>query len=1034
MTNMTKLTAAFALCAVLTGCGGGSTGGTDDTPAFGRADPKIEFFPQKPSLLSNRSGFPVDSTSPYFTQANFKITDDNGFPAPGTTIVDLQISNGNIFSLLTSGGWNPTAIRGCAGTASSIATYFFVSGPQAGTAQITASVTAPLTSGMITPDGICTTTTRTGARDVRKTFDYSVNVGPEPFVRLAAVPGRTTLPVNTFNVVATPGSPFVTAVEVTQKTAFGVLVSDGTVQVTVARPDIIQLSVADDPATAVNEFTDLQSTVRPKIVAGKALFYVHSRQRAGTAVVTIQSQDGLTSSGAAIYGNAIELSFTVGSSVAGIANIAITSDRRAVYVNNSNANSVLPIQIRATDDRGESIPDPSPGVNNILLEIVNPNGETLIATNAAGTATEGTSIRTRTSQSIASAVFRAAGRQGSVQIRATGDRSDNNVDNGIQSPIFTTTDVTVSDGKLFDIKITSSVLESLVERRFISTEFRPGANGTPGTAQNGTYGYFITAHATDRLGRPVIPGTVIEFGMIDAPLVGYPTQGSGTFEIAGLDGDPVEGGTRFTAPTGQFTTAGGGAGPGDTLILFGEDNSPIRDLESARLISRINGPTSLDIASSTRFNLNDDSTNGIAVDRGPVVPYVIGRATIGNVSSSRQTTDQFGDVTTTINYPVSKIGHGYIVWARGFGDTPTGQTTPELVTAADPGRFPGAAGANVSLIASPDSIIAGSGSLVLICLKDNFSNPVPAVFVRYGFSKSFGTVDGASTGVVANATGANGCTTALVRATLTGTEDGTISFTANGFPSGAGIVGGGGIVKITKGGGSAQLFAIPGALGGNGGNVTLRLVDGSGNPISGTQVAGSCGAGAGLAVPPGATNAQGETSATITANLNGPTTMLMAECTFSAFGSTAIVRLQGVNTCNLGYSPPPTGCPAIVVPPPPPPQPSRTLTVQLQKADGGVYVSTLPQVQVIGNAGGINCVSTTNPPTNCVGSSIPDSSVVGLTASTGINGVPNAASFCRWTGAPGCVGTQPTVQVLMNTNLTCVAVFSETGPAGCPTF
>lgn len=1013
MISMTKLTAAVLTCAVLAGCGGGSTGGNDDTPAFGRADPKIEFLPQKPSLLSNRGGFPVDSTAPYFTQVNIKISDDNGFPAPGLTIVDMQISNGNIFSLSagSQASWNPNAVFGCNGTSSSIATYYFAAGPQAGTAQVTASVTAPLKSGKIDPTtGVCTTEFQTGARDVRKTFDYTVNPGPEPFVRLAAVAGRTTLPINTFNVPATPGSPFLTAVEVTQKTAFGALINGQQITVSVARPDLLQLSLPETLAT-------LSSSISVDVVAGKALFYVHSRQRAGSAVVNIVGTEGSSSF-------AIDLNFTVGSSIAGIANVAISSDSRPVYVANSNANSVLPIQIRATDDAGESVPDPSPGVNNILLEIVNPNGETLVATNAAGTGVEGTSIRTRTSQSVASAVFRAAARQGLVQIRATADRSDNNVDNGIQAPIFATKGVTISDGKLYDIKITSSILESLVARRFISTEFPAGPNNTPGSGQNGTYGFFVSATATDRQGNPVIPGTQIEFGMIDAPMVGYPTQGSGAFEIAGIDGDPVEGGTRFTAPNGRFTTAGGGAGPGDTLILFGEDSSPIRDLESARLVSRINGSGSLDIASTTRFNLNDDTSPGVAVDRGPVVPYVIGRATIGNVTNSRQT-DQFGVVTTSINYPVSRIGHGFVLWARGLGDTPTGQTTAELVTDADPGRFPGAAGENVSLIASPGSIIAGSGSLVQICLRDQFSNPVPAVFVRYGFSKAFGTVDGASSGVVQNATGADGCTTGLVRATLTDTADGEISFTASGFPSDKGIV------KITKGGGTAQLFAIPGILGGSGGSVVLRLVDGSGNPIPGIQVAGKCDDGAGLAVPPGATNAQGETNASITANLDSAGAVKTSQCEFSAFGSIAIVKLEGVNICGSGYSPPPVGCPPVT---PPPVLPSTTLTVLLQKPDGGVYVPALPQVQVIGNAGGINCVSTVSPPTSCVGSSIPNGSVVALTASTGINGLPNTASFCRWTGAPGCFGSQPTVQVNMTGNLTCVAVFSDTGPAGCPTF
>ena len=1002
MNYIAKLTTAITACAFLAGCGGGSTTGNDDTPAFGRADPKIEFFPQKPSLLSNRSGFPVDQTAPYFTQVNIKITDDNGFPAPGLTIVDMQISNGNIFSISTDAGapYNPAGVFGCNGTSSSIATYYFAAGPQAGTAQITASVTAPLTSGSIS-GGVCRTTTQTGARDVRKTFDYTVNVGPEPFVRLVANAGRTSLPVNTFNVAATPGSPFLTAVEVTQRSAFGALIDGGTISVTVARPDLLQLSLASNLST-------LTSSVTPTLVAGKALFYVHSRQRAGTAGVNIIGTDGGSSFG-------IDVNFTVGSVVAGISNVAITSDTRAVYVANTNGNTVLPLQVRAIDDAGEGAPDAGAGVNNILLEIVNPNGETLVSTNAAGSGVEGTSIRTRTSQSIASSVFRAAARQGLVQIRATADRSDNNVDNGIQAPVFATKGVTVSDGKLYDIKITSSVLDSLVARRFITTEFAAGA-------QNGTYGYFVSASATDRQGNPVLPGTQIEFGMINAPSVGYPTQGSGSFEISGIDGDPVEGGTRFNAPTGQFTTAGGGVGPGDTLILFGEESAPIRDLESARLVSRVLTPGSLDIAATTRFNLNDDSTNAVAVDRGPVVPYVIGRSTIGNVTNTRQT-DQFGVVTTTVNYPVSRMGHVFVLWARGVGETPTGQTTPELVTDADLGAYPGADGDEKELVAAPNKITAGAGSLVQICLKDNLKNPVPAVFVRYGFAKAIGTVDGESTGVVRSATGLNGCTVALVRATLSGTEDGEITFFAIGLSQ---------KVDITKGGGSAQLFAIPGSLGGSGGNVTLRLLDGTGAPIPNVQVAGKCDDKAGLSIPPGSTNQQGETFASITANLDGVGAAGTAKCEFEALGSKAIVNLNGINICTQGFSPPPVGCPVT----PPVVLPSTTLTVLLQKADGTPYVAaTGPQVQVIGNAGGVNCVSTA--PTNGVCPSlspIPNGTVVGLTASTGINGLPNAASFCRWTGAPGCFGSQPTVQVTMTGNLTCVAVFSETGPAGCPTF
>ena len=1007
MNNMTKLAMGMLTCMVIAGCGGGSTSGNDDAPAFGRADPKIEFFPQKPSLLTNRSGFPIDLSTPYFAQLNIKITDDNGFTAPGLTIVDLRVIDLNIASIGLA-GFPGRFASACTGTSSGIATYFIQSGVSAGTAQFVASVGSPLTSGTINQsDGTCATSFTGGFRTVSKTLDYPITAGPAPFVRLAAVSGRTTLPVNTFDVPATPSSPFLTPIEVTQRFATGALATGGTIVATVARPDIIQLSTAD-------ALDQKSSRVSVDVVAGKVLFYVHSKQRAGTAVVTITGTEG---SGAPF---SIELNVTVGSAVGGISQVIITSDTtRAVYVVNSRGNTVLPLQIRALDDAGEGAPDPAAGVNNVLIEIVNPSGETLVATAASGAGVEGTSIRTRTSQSIASVVFRSASRQGLVQIRVTTDRSDNNVDNGIQSPISATTEVRVSDGKLFDIKLTASLNSTLVERRFISTQF-PGSG-----APNGTYGVLIGAVATDRQGNPVLPGTVIDFGMIDAPVAGYPTEGAGVFEIAGLDGDPVEGGQRFTSASGRFTTAGGGAGPNDTLILFGEESNPIRDLESARNVARINGPGSLDIVSSTRFNLNDDTTIGIAVDRGPVVPYVIGRATIGNVTTSALT-DQFGAVNTTINYPISKIGHAFVLWARGFGDTPVGQTTAELVTDADAGVFPAAAGATMS--AAPSSIVEGASSSVQVCLKDGFGNPIPAVIVRYAFSKATGTVDGASTGVVTSATGSNGCTAALVRAILTTTGDGSLIFSAIGLSA---------PVTITKGSSSAQLFAIPSILGGNGGTVTLRLVDGMGVPIPNVQIGGKCDDKASLSVPPGVTNAQGETTATITANLNAVGTALTAKCEFSAFGSIAIVTLNGVNICTQGFSPPPVGCP-VTPPIPPVVLPSTTLTVLLQKANGTPYFGPellIPQVQVIGNAGGINCVSTA--PTNGVCPSlspIPNGTVVALTASTGINGLPNAASFCRWTGAPGCFGSQPTVQVNMTSNLICVAVFSETGPAGCPTF
>lgn len=1013
MRNITKLASALLVSALVTACGGGTSGSNDDTPAFGRADPKIEFLPQKPGLLTNPGDFPIEANSPYFTQFNIKITDDNGFSAPGNTIVELQVSNVEVAAIripddASTTDVNEAAIRfvgACLGTNAGIASYFISSGAVPGTVNFTAGVTAPLTSGTVRA-GACSTQQIANSRPISRTLAYTVNQGPAPFQRLTLAPARTNLLVNTLDTPVTNPSPFVTSVEVTQRDALGVLVSGSReIVVSIEESDLVLLSLPDVLTTPANEFTTLVNIVRPTLIAGKAVFYVHSRGRTGTGRVTVRTVDPIT--GAEL---SQVLNIVVGNSAQSNqpASLVITSATRALYIAGSNGNTILPVQVRSLTDIGEAVADPNAGVNNIQVEVVNQSGETLSAVNAAGASVEAATVRGRTLGGTFPLVFKSGSRQGLVQIRATTDRLDNNVDNGIQQPIVATRSVVISDGRLFDIKITSSIQDSLTNRRVTVNDFDQG--------QNGTYGILVTAVATDRQGNPVLPGTVIEFGMVDSPTVGYPRDGGGTFQIAGNDGDPQEGGTRFNAPLGAFTTAAGGAGAGDTLLLFGEQSNPIRDLESARLIARINGPTSLDIASATRFNLNDDAQSGVVVDRGPVVPYIIGRATIGNVSNKSGVTNEFGAVSTTVNYPVSRMGHIYALWARGFGDTPPGQSTPEFVTDVQLLRFPAAL--EVSMAVAPSSITASIPTPVQVCLRDAFLNPVPSAFISYGFSGTLGTVDGGTTGVISNATDANGCTLGIVQAL----SEGEISFSALNQTE---------TVEIKEGPAKNVLFAIPSLLGGNGGRVTLRLLNPQGNPIPGIQIGGSCDEGAGLSTPPGSTNANGETTADIIADLNGTGEAETSQCSFTALDAEpAIVRLEGIDLCDLGLSPVPTGCPVT----PPPTPVARTLTVRLLDETGNTYPATPAlQVQVIANAGGINCVSTNTANPACIGTAIQDGTVVALTASVGINGAPTTASFCRWTGEAGCFGTQPAVQInVTGGNKVCNAVFSSTGPAGCP--
>ncbi len=61
------------------------------------------------------------------------------------------------------------------------------------------------------------------------------------------------------------------------------------------------------------------------------------------------------------------------------------------------------------------------------------------------------------------------------------------------------------------------------------------------------------------------------------------------------------------------------------------------------------------------------------------------------------------------------------------------------------------------------------------------------------------------------------------------------------------------------------LQAFPSALGGGSGTVNLLLTDGSGNPVSGAQIQGTCTGGPGINGAIAPTGANGRTTANITA-------------------------------------------------------------------------------------------------------------------------------------------------------------------------
>jgi len=1025
-----KTIAALCFAVLLSGCGGGG-GNNDDTPAFNVQDPQIVFLPNKPSLVSNPFGYPVESNTPFFTQLNIRIVADNGRNPPDQTIVTLTTNDVDILTLSVLDRGDTRDVNEfsarfgtiCEGTVGGLATFFMHSNQNAGTGIITAAIQIPLTAGEVRGSS-CRTNFESNFRAVSKSLDYRVTPS-DPVNRLAAVPERTTIAVNSLNTPASLGYPFATSVEITQRDPLSRLVQGGNITIASVSPDLLQLS---SPAA----FATLTPTLTVTPVAGRAVFFVHSRNRTGTGVLRISAIDPAT--GGLV---ATDLTFTItGASNSAASQVSISTDQRPLYSQGSGGNTTLPIAVRIIDDNGQSVPDAPAGVNNVFVEIVNSQGEVLVGRNAVGQTVERASFNARTLAGIANLVLRSGTRQGILQVRATADRADNNVDNGIQSPVSSFRPVVISDGKLFDLEITSPSVDA-IRINAVTTEIvvsaTPGATTAP---PNGTYSLTVSALGTDRQGNPVLPGTPIEFGLIDHPTVGFPLQGPGQFAISGSDGDPLEGGTLFSAPTGAFLTAGGGVGPGDTLLVYGEDSPGNRDLESSRKVARTISQTQLDVQANTRFNLNDDSTGGVAVNRGPVLPYAVGRATFANIDNNRLTDDQ-GVATTNLNYPASAIGRLTAVWARGIGETPQGQVSPELVSDVENLVYPGVISptAPARFTAAPSAVTSGVATVVQLCVTDGLFNPIAGIIPSFSVQGGTGTVDDVlGTGRVRNGTGTNGCTSVVVRVVGAGGGTGAaapaVVFTAVGASATVTIIAPSGV----------RLLAIPERLGGSGGRVILRLVDIQGNPIPDIQVFGTCatatgGAGGGTGgginvfIPPtlidlpGRTNAAGETSAGISASLDGRGASSTGSCVFTAPGAgpsaTVTVILQGIDECPFLFSPRPAGCPAL------PTAPTVVLTIRLLLPNGNAYVTsaTQPLVTVFANAGGVNCTSTSA--TGCV-SPVRQGSTVTLNATPS-----GTASFCRWTGEPECTSTNSVISVNADTALTCNAIFSPTGTT-CP--
>ena len=755
----------------------------------------------------------------------------------------------------------------------------------------------------------------------------------------------------------------------------------------------------DDPSTECKpeenykgcEFYIRMGQAPVDVTAGKATVFVHSLNATGHTTLTVTTVDPV--SGTTIA--AAQDFEIVATSPPLPSQLALVGPSNALYVEQSGGNNSGQLHVEVLDPIGQPVPDPVAGAtafNNYQLEILgtgSPISAKLRGTDASGATVTGTKLKLRTTAGIGGATFIGGSDAASYIVRLSADRADNNVDNGISHPVTVERSVVVSDGRLYDLEITQPTVNALT--------INPSGNGIAVTTHgditipvspDGTYSVTVGVIATDRMGNPVLPGTEIRFGLIDEPQA----TGIGDYYIAGGDGNPEEGGKLFTAVNGAFTTAGGGVGPGDTLVIFGEEVIGNREMESARTVTQVNSATSLGV--DYRFNLND--TTGNNVDYGGILPYVVGRAADGNIVATAQT-NLIGVATTKLNFPVNWLGKRAIIWAQGDRAMEHAGASPRKVTDVEYAFFAGVAPAE--LVVSPNVLPANSTHEVTVCLHDALGAPLGGIPVGFAFQELIGVgkVDGVTgSGTVADLTAfGSGCATAQVQTSgmLEGDGEPKLVFSAAGATD-----------EVTFSFSPLILMARPSAMI-SGGTVYLTLLDANGNPQPGFQLRGSCessgGATIGIASGPGITNSAGKTTALIDAiDLNQIGGAGSGKCTFeTADGSAqAVVTLQGRDLCTLGTSPPIPGCPEDEVD-------QATLTVEiavLAGAPSGSYtVTTAP--------GGGACTNTTSGSALTVTCTIDfDEGTPVVLNTTG----PAGAVFNGWAGtcAPS-VPQQATVQM-----------------------
>jgi len=662
------------------------------------------------------------------------------------------------------------------------------------------------------------------------------------------VSGPATLPSNEDGVAPFFGSPFINELTIEYLGPDGQpgQVVEGEIAVAIAPVNVAAFSTLDDPETEdVNEFVVLMGSAPVGMTAGVSTIFIHSFDLAGEAVVTVTATDAGT-------GELFSARFTV-EVVDGAANFLpaqldyiIGTD--PVYIQGSGGATAKPMQLLVSDAGDNAVPNPEGtgfSYNNVVLTLDAPEGSgaRLSGTGAEGSV-NGEEIAVQTLNGIAQFSLQAGTETGTHTIVATVDRADNNVDNDLLDPLTAETTIAVGDGRLFSVELVNPILNAIRINRVttgIDTDQEPIRDPDTGILvppdPDGTYSLTITAQGSDKVGNPVLPGTQVNFGKIDAPLT---PDNPPFFVFSGIEGDPEEAGFLFDAldTTEGFMDdldfAEEAVEPGDTLALFGKSVAGNREHEASRIVDSVVDDDTLLVTEA----FNPNNATGQIVDDGAVIPWVIGRSRVGVVDELINLGED-GRGSVQLTYPIDAVGRPIVLWTQGTRqefDQNT-KTVAEVESMVFPGIAP------LQLTATPNQVAGNQSVNITLCLRDGIGTPINGVFINAAVGGGTGSaaIDGIPLGVgsdqTANATSGNGCVvTELTTQGLIPDEDDLIIvfFVGSAQDTVTVVAPGSAALSVTP---SRVVDNVQGPI-----NIRLilRLTDASGNPISSVPLSGEC--------------------------------------------------------------------------------------------------------------------------------------------------------------------------------------------------